>query len=175
MKKSFEIVYSRIQFNLLTKRLIKLLVLLAFGIVLLMQFLLYIPISVDPKAFVLGSEKTFTVLLFLSGVAFVFGMILVQFGGNKRRSGKLIINRDSLKFDLRKESFIVDLSDTDAIEMNKDKDKGQWVWKFKTSSQTFSIKFKHIIEQYEAKNLLVEYTKEKYHNLVIENDAAGQL
>ncbi|MEM9830557.1 MAG: hypothetical protein AAF944_07950 [Bacteroidota bacterium] len=176
MKKSFEIVYSRVQFNPLTKRLIRLSVLLTFGVVLLIQFLLYIPIPIDLKAFVvLGSGKTFTVLLFVSGIAFVFFMVLVQFGGDKKQSGKIIINRDSLNFDLKKESSTVSLSNIDTIEMSKDRDKGLWVWKFKTSDQTFSIRFKHIIEQYKAKNLLVEYTKEKYHHLIVENDETSQL
>lgn len=147
------------------KKAIKFTLISSMAIPIATQFILYLPVSMDLKALLLGTNNIYFTLLIGSGVLLILSMLLVHYGGIKRFKGQLRLTPESMEFQLNKNSFRLPYSEIKRIKYQLNSD-GQWEWKFKTCEGKFTIKFNQIVERYKTDNLLQDYLKDEYDRLI---------
>ena len=130
------------------------------------EAVLYLPISMELKAILLGNNFYWNILI-IAGIAFIGGYLLIRYGGEKKYQGTLSINKpNELIFNLNKNNFSVPIDEIESIQYVSDSD-GDWEWRFLTTSDKFTLIFEHIVERYKADNALQEILKDNYNKVVI--------
>lgn len=161
----FKIKLKKIQFSPWGFKLAHGLLYFSILVAMLTQFILYLPISLDLKAILLGTDHFYLAILVIAGLSFIISALFIMYGGEKKYKGYMSIQNEKLSFELKNNSFNLLYADLEKIQQYKKSD-SNWEWKFFTNAGRFTLTFVHVIETYKADNRLREVLMDNYDSII---------